>query len=353
MARKSSGRILEELLEKHDPVVQQAFLKAVSDLRNAAVLRAVAARLERGDVIGAIEALNIEPAAFSRLEVAILEAYNDGGQETVGNLPKVRDPDGSPVIFRWGVRNLPAEQALRERAATMVRGITSDQRDGIREVMTDGLARGQNPWKTAREIVGKRSRANNERVGGYLGLTSRQMETATWIRRALAEGDKGALRRYLGLKLRDKRFDRTVAKAIREGTGLPAEVVDRIAGQYANRALDYRGRVLSRHETMMALSKSQADAFSQQIASGKVDQQDITKTWKHTPRENPRVQHVAMHGQTVAFGEPFVAPDGTTLRYPHDPDAPARHTLNCLCRVEYSIDFTAGALRRYRARTAA
>jgi hypothetical protein len=353
MPRKTSGQLLEELLERHDPVIQQAFLQAVSDLRNSAVLRVVAERLERGDVNGALAALNIEPEAFSRVEVAILEAYNDGGRETVGNLPKVTAPDGSPVIFRWGVRNLPAEMELRQRAAELVSGITEDQRDGIREVLTDGLARGQNPWKTAREIVGKRSRANNERVGGYLGLTSQQIETTAWIRRALAEGDKDALRRYLDLKLRDKRFDKTVAKAIRDGAGLSAEVVDRIAGQYANRALDYRGRVLSRHETMMALSKSQADAFRQQIDAGKVDQQDITKTWKHTPRENPRQQHVAMHGQTVAFAEPFVAPDGTTLRYPHDPEAPARHTLNCMCRAEYSIDFTAGAVRRFRARTAA
>ncbi|QKV17852.1 head morphogenesis protein [Oricola thermophila] len=350
MARKTDAQVLEELLSKHDPAVRQAFLEAVSEISNSIILSTVTSRLEHGDISGAIEVLSLDEDAFSRVEVALLEAYNDGGQSTVDNLPRVTQPDGVPIRFSWGVRNTVAERALRDHAANMVREITADQKDGLREVLTEGLAHGDNPWSTARRIAGYRMNGSNERTGGLIGLTSRQMETVSWIRRALIEGDTVKLRRYLELKNRDARFDRTIAKIIRDGGKLPADKADGIASRYASIALDKRAKTLARHETFLALSKSRHDAIQQQIDAGKLVASDVTMTWKHTPRENPRLQHIAMNGQKVRFGEAFTAPDGTTLRYPHDPDAPIRHTINCMCRAEYKIDHTAAAIRRYRAR---
>lgn len=352
MARVSNQKIIDLLLETHDPIVRQAFLEAVSDLRNGVSLTVIAERLDRGDVLGAIEALNIEPEAFSRVQTAILEAYNAGGQSIVGNMPRLRAPDGSQIVLRWGVRDLPAEQEMRRHAAQAVTGVSDDMKEGLREVLTQGLARGDNPRATARRVVGQRSRASNQRVGGLVGLTSQQMQTVERIRVAMETGDTAYLRQYLGFANRDKRFDRTILKAIREGVPVPTDKAQRAVTQYENRALDYRGKVISRHETLTALHKSRYDAFEQQIASGKLDVEDIEKTWKHTARENPRVQHVAMHGQTVRFDQPFIAPDGTRIRYPLDPEAPARHTLGCLCRSEFEIDFAAAAVRRYRGRIA-
>lgn len=350
--RKTARQIIEELLAQYQPRIQQAFLEAITELRNGVTLRIIAERLERGDIAGAIEALNIEPEAFSRVELALLEAYNGGGQATVANLPKATDPEGQPIVFRWGVRNLPAEQEMREHAAARVRDITVDAREGLRQVLSEGLARGENPNVMARDVVGRRNRASNVREGGHIGLTARQMETVARLRRDMAAGDVEGMRSYLDLRLRDRRFDRTIRKAIEEGRPLPKEMVDRIAGQYAERALDYRGRVLARTETMTALSKSRDDAYQQQIDAGKLDAQDVTMTWRKTPRENPRLQHIAMDGQTVGFHDGFIAPDGTRLRYPHDPQAPARHTIGCMCRVDYKISFAEAALRRYRQRIA-
>lgn len=371
MPRPSDKEIIAGLVAEFEPKLKQAFLEAIADLRNSVVLETIVERLERNDIPGAIAALNIEPEAFSRVELAILEAYNSGGIATTGNMPKVRDPEGRVISLRWGVRNLPAEQAMRAHAADMVSGVTANMKEGLREVLTEGLARGQNPRATARDVVGRRSRASNTRVGGYLGLTQRQMQTVDWVKQALLDNDVEGLKRYLGmtndmigmprrellralkdrgLKQRDRRFDGSIIDAIEGKSKIGKEGAVKVYTQYAERALDYRGRVVSRHETMVALSKSRHDAFQQQIDAGKIDQQDVTMTWKHTPREHPRMQHIAMAGQNVAFGEAFIAPDETRIRYPHDPDAPAYHTISCMCRVEYSIDFTAAALRRYKAR---
>ena len=43
--------------------------------------------------------------------------------------------------------------------------------------------------------------------------------------------------------------------------------------------------------------------------------------------------HDKMLGQIREIGRPFVAPDGTELMYPGDPNAPIRHTANCRCTV--------------------
>lgn len=353
LKRLSQRELLEQLAADWQPQIRAAWIASLAEISSSIVLQRIIERLERGDVSGAVELLNIREEMFARVEATLLQAYNAGGQATVGTFPRVMDPSGNRILFTWGVRNLVGEQELRDHAARLVRGATQDMRRGIGEALSESLARGDNPRSALRQIVG-RGRVDprtGTRAGGLLGLTQRQMQTTSWVRQALIDGDTVRMREYLSLSpnIRDRRFDRSVAKAIREGRSFSVTDADKIAGRYAERALDYRGKVLARHETALVLDKARDDAFRQQIAEGKVDQEDITKTWFHTARPTQRDQHAAMNGQTVAYGENFTAPDGTQLRYPHDPDAPAEHTIGCFCRVEYRIDFAGRAARQFRA----
>lgn len=355
LKRLAQRELLEQIAADWEPKIRAAWIASLEQISSSIVLARLLERLERGDVSGAVEMLNIRDEMFARVEGALVQAYNAGGQATVDTLPRLMDPQGNRVVFTWGVRNLQGEQELRDHAARAVRGITQNMREGIAETLTESLARGDNPTRAMREIVG-RGRVNpvtGTRAGGNLGLTQQQMQTTSWIRQAMRHGDAARMREYLALSpnIRDRRFDRTVAKAIREGAALPADKADEIAARYAERALDYRGKQLALHETRIALDKSRDDAFAQQIAVGKLDQQDVTATWRHTRRPNQRDQHAAMDGQTVVYGQSFVAPDGTLIRYPHDPEAPLSHTMGCWCRVEYKIDYAGAAVRRYRERT--
>lgn len=353
MASQSDAQLLRDLLAKSEPNVRRAFLDAIAGLRDGVVLRVVVENLERGNIEGAIAALNLDADAFGRFEQVMLETYNAGGQAFTGNLPRVTDPQGNRVIFRWGVRNLPAEQELRQHSATLVNGIVQEQRDGIREVLVEGLSRGDNPWVSARKVTGRINRATGRREGGIIGLTGQQME---WMQNAeaeLASGDPAVMRRYFDRKMRDKRFDRTVAKAIRDEKPVATADLRKIVARYNDRQLDYRGKVLARHETLAALATARHDAIRQQVEAGKIDAADVTFEWQHTPRPNNRDQHLAMSGQKVKFGQPFIAPDGTPIRFPLDPMAPPHHTINCFCRVVTSIDYAGVAVRRYRERTGA
>lgn len=348
LRRLTPRELLEQIAADFEPQVRLAWVEAINRIRSNVVLKRIVERLERGDVAGAVADLGIEDGIFAKFEQSLIQAYHAGGIATVGSMPALRDPSGNRVHFSWGVRNLPAEQAMRDHAARLVTGIVTEARDGIRDVLTENLSRGQSPYDAGRLIAGRVNRVNGQREGGLIGLSRPQMETVARIERAMREGDTAYMKSYLSFANRDKRLDRTVLKAIREGRALAPEEAERVARLYSNKALKYRGEAIARHETMQALDRSRDDAFRQQIADGKLLASDIVKTWKHTPRERARLQHIAMNGQSVQFDQPFVAPDGTQLKYPRDPDAPVSHTLNCFCRAEYKIDHSGSLARRYR-----
>lgn len=352
MPRRLDRDIIAELLDRYDALLKTAFLRAIDDIRSNIVLRVVVERLERGDVNGAIDAMNLDADAFARLELAIADAYNSGGQATVGNLPRLTDPAGNRVVFRFGVRNPQAEAWLRQHSSSLVTNIVEDQRQGIRTALQEGLSQGQNPRATALNVIGRVNRASNRREGGIIGLTSAQERYVASARAELASGDPAALRRYLERGRRDKRFDRTIAKAIREEKPLPADVVAKISGRYADKLLELRGDLIGQNETMTALARSRTDAIRQQIAAGKIDAETVTKVWKHTPQEHPRLHHQAMNGKAVPFGEKFVLPNGVMMDHPHSDDAPISETAFCKCFFTFKIDFFAGVVSRYRAEAA-
>ncbi|PLT86964.1 head morphogenesis protein, partial [Sinorhizobium medicae] len=255
---------LDELLSTYEPRLAAAFREAIETIKSTIVLARVVERLERGDVNGAVEALQIEPEAFSALEIALQEAFNAGGTNAVGELPKVMDPQGNRVIWRFGVRNPVAEAILRDLSSTMVMHITDDQRQGIRQALEQGLARGANPRSTALDVVGRQSRVTRRREGGVIGLTRYQIEFIERARVHLASGDPDLMNRYFELKTRDKRFDRTVMAAIRAGKPVTGEALAKIIGRLRDKNLLLRGEMLARTETMMALSSARDEAMRQQ-----------------------------------------------------------------------------------------
>ncbi|WP_292488124.1 hypothetical protein [Mesorhizobium sp.] len=101
-------------------MLRTAFIEAIDDIRSNIVLRRVVERLERGDVNGAIAAMNLDEAAFRPREEAIRQAYNGGGVATVEQMPAPRDPSGFQVVLRWDARNLTVETWLRELLAQLV-----------------------------------------------------------------------------------------------------------------------------------------------------------------------------------------------------------------------------------------
>lgn len=338
----------EELFQAYAGAVSEALTDAFEIIGAHAIVGLVAGHIARRNAGAAIEALQIQPEHFSTLEEVLRDAFLQGGKSLVNGLPAVRRANGPAVIWQFSTRNLQAEAFLKDHSSGLITGIIDDQKSMVRGALERGLAAGVNPTTAALDIVGRVNKSTGKRSGGILGLTTRQEEWQRSYEEDLRSGSPERLKEALGRGLRDKRFDRSVKKAIREGKPIPAATIAKMVTSYRNKSLKYRADMIGRSETMRALSESRHNALQQQIQAGKISARHITKVWDAVGDRRTRDAHKLMEGQAVGFDELFTSPTGATLRYPHDPNAPASDTIACRCRLKYDIDFIGAGLERRR-----
>lgn len=342
---KPSIHYIEELAAQWEPRLHDSFLAAIQDIRSRVNITALAKMLERGDVEGALRIVGLDPADFSQLALDQARVFHEGGMATAGRIPTLRQPEGHRLEVRFDVRNPAAEQWVRDRSSALVGEIVEDQRIAVRQALYAGLTRGETPRTTALNLVG-RVAPSGERQGGVIGLHSTQEAWLESYVADLASSEPDALRRLLARGLRDRRFDRSVLKAINEGAGLPAELQAKMRTSYANRALKWRADNIARTETMRALGAAQTNAWEQAIDKGRVDVSTITRFWVTAHDERVRATHRMIPGMNkdgVRWNEAFATPTGPSMHAPHDRDP------QCRCRERIDVDFLASAVRRLRA----
>lgn len=340
MARLSAQeQLFQELLDHYGPKVAKAFMEAVDDLRAGADLQRLTAAIAAGDLASAVAALELDPAAFNDLIEALRESYIAGGK---GAVETMKAPAAAGVI-RFDGRNQAAEAWLRDHSSEMVTRIITDQREAIREVLEANMRRGANPKTAARQIVGSVNRVTGKREGGLIGLSSVQAGYVTTARQELASGDPAELRHYLTRTRRDKRFDRSVQKAINTETPVPADIARKAVNRYEARLLELRGQTIARHETLTSLQAAKHQAYLQAVESGKLQASTVRRVWRDVGDLRVRHSHRLLDGDTVGLTEPFRSPSGAMLMFPGDSSlgAPASETIGCRCDVNYRIDFLA------------
>lgn len=338
MGRITNRARLEKLVDAWEPVLRVSFLDAAMDVASKAELGRIIERLEKGDISGAVSAVHLDEAAFRNLDTAIAQAFNAGGSDIINSLPKLRDPAGGRLVVRWDGRNIRAEQWLRNHSSSLITRIVADQRASIRAALTTGLQAGRGPRSVALDLIGRVSTATGQRTGGLLGLTAAQGNYVTSARAELLSGNFQA---YLKRVRRDKRFDSTVLRAIKDETPLDAATISRMIGRYSDRLLELRGTTIARTETISALNQSNVEAMNQVIESGAVQQRDVTKTWHASLDSRVRDSHAELDGETVGVNDMF----SNGMAYPGDPSGGSEEVINCRCWLEIRTDFTADLIR--------
>lgn len=296
------------LVEKH---LGSEWLEVVKYLRQRNGLEDVAARIDAGDVDGAIQ--GVEDAA-AKYATAIDAAYREAATQQAGWL----DDQVSTALIRFDQTNPYAVKWAEQNQLDLVRGLTEEQRQTMRQVLAEGIKRGDNPLTVAREL--------RESVG----LTPTQEQWVSNYRRALETGDWTDAG---GRELTDGRLDRTLARLERDGGAMKPEQIDRAVSYYREQMHQFRARTIARTEGLRALHEGSEEAIRQAIASGDVEADSLIREWNHAAyTRRSRRGHIEMDGEQRKVGEVWTNPmTGVSLRYPGDPAAGGGETANCRC----------------------
>lgn len=332
-------REVQDALDRLEPALRQAFLDAIDRITSAAQMNRLVAMIEAGQIEEAIEALRIEEGFFSPLNDAVRVAYLDGGAIVLAGL-RLKDPyHGDSFVLGFDGRHVRAERWVRDRSSDLIVEVIEDQRAMARQQIRAGLEAGRNPRQTALDIVGRMNRATGKREGGFIGLTSQQ---AQWVRNAerqLRELNPD----YFTRARRDKRFDATARKAIKDGKPLSEADIQKMVGRYKDRLLKARGDAIARTESLNAMRAGAHEGYQQLVESGRVREDQISVTWSATMDSRTRDRHRHLNGTRLRFGEFFNPEPGVFMLYPGDlehstdPEALARETINCRCIALYRI----------------
>ena len=335
------AKMLHDLLAAFYGRLGKVLRDAVQQQKQAADIAALIAALKRKDINAALRALNIDPAHFTTLSETLRAAFIEAGIAAASALPSYVD-GGVRAAFTFDVRNPRAERWIAKLSSDLIAHITETTRDAVRVALLDGMEAGRNPRRTALDVVGRLNVRTRQRVGGVIGLTPKHAESVMGLRRALESGDYEA---WFSRELRDRRFDRTVRRLMRDGGSLPADKIDAMVTLYQSRYELYRGEMIARTESLSALNAASHEAAQQAVQRAGIDQRDVRRVWQSAGDGRVRDTHRAMHGQIVGLNEPFRSPSGATLRFPGDPGAPAEERIHCRCIAITRIDFLSNAGR--------
>lgn len=334
---------LEQLAALRVPEIQRIFLEVMQDVVDRAILDEMIAAIEANDPDRLFQATGFTPAALAPILDAIEQTYQDSAETTVSSWP--RRATGLNSVFRFDMRNTRVEEDLKMVSSTLVSRLTDEARQNVRNALSAGIARGENPRKTALDIIGRIDPTTKKRIGGIIGLTENQ---GNWVRNAQKYVET-LDPRYFTLKLRDKRFDSIVKKAVESGKPPSSTDVTKIVSSYKNRALKYRAEAVSRTETIQAMNRGEFMSYKQAVSEGILSNSQIRKEWDDVGDGRTRISHLNLgnkYGKNkgIPLEEVFETMTGAKLMFPGDSShaAGAEEIVHCRCKLRYRVNFREG-----------
>jgi hypothetical protein len=305
--------------EGMEPKIARAFIAAIEAIRVRIPAETIARMIERRDFTSLENAFSTFSASneWEQYADAIKQAVLEGVMATSDTQGVV---NGAQEDFEIRVGLNPRlEQFAMTMTSTRIREIDQTTRDTIRQVLQSGTTAGDDPFAIAR------------RVRGSIGLTRSQEAAVNNYERMLRALDPTVLER----KLRDRRSDKTVARAISNDKPLTDAQIRSLVDRYRDRYIKYRANVIGRTESIRAVQGAQWELFQDMINKGQIDARQVRRTWITTNDGHVRDAHVqipSMNPRGVGQAETFSSPLGPIL-YPGDPSALAANTIQCRCAV--------------------
>jgi hypothetical protein len=305
---------LNRLVDQQEARIANIFRTAISALKSELDLDELATLLEQGRVN---EALGRLQHAANVLGAASNVTFVTSGQSTSEFLTNAGI---GRIVFDQV--NLYAVAAMQASRLELIREFTAEQLRATSSALIGGVEGGLNPREQARNFRDS------------IGLTQTQWSHVASYRSALERVgvDADAAQNAIGRALRDKRGDRTVLAAARAGRKIPLDKIDWMVRRYTERYVKHRSEVIGRTEAMRAVNQGNEESYRQAIAAGVIREEQIDREWRTRVDGRQRDTHLFLNGQRRGWGETWVTENGE-LRYPGDPAAPAKETIQCRCAI--------------------
>lgn len=319
------------LAEQAEAQLTAAWIGALAGIRSATALDELADLLQSGQVE---RAMSVFAPNMAQLTETWNDVFVDAGRRTSAEIQaELANIGRGDVVVRFDMVNDSAVRAMQESNLRLIQGFTDSQTAATRQALTRAISEGLNPRQAAQRFVDS------------IGLTPRQEAAVVNYRRLLESNSAEALTR----ELRDRRFDRTIQRALDRGEPLTDKQIERMVERYRERSLAHRARTIARTESLRAVHEGQHNAMRQAVEKGTISEDQITREWNTAADERVRTfestqgrtSHATMHRQQqVGLETPFVSGAGNLLRYPTDPNAPAYDVIQCRCSVAERLSLT-------------
>lgn len=301
-------RTLQARIRKLQPEIARAYLRAlrqIGELLTTAELEAlVAGRLTLTELFSN-ESMARVTAGY---RAAIRESVQDGARLT---LPDVRAaaPRIAGVFNFLDPRVITAIRAIETRALDT---LTEQVREVTRAFVENGIRDGKGIPEIARQLRTTIGIAPHQER--YVENLARELRTMS--------------PRFKDRVLRDKRFDRLILRAIREGQPLTEAKIEQISAAYLRRFASHNTEVVTRQVTIDAYREANRLSWEQAVADGYLDADSLVKVWVHSDIvKTPRPEHVALDGTAVRYDRPF--PNGQQI--------PGLSDWGCQCSARYEV----------------
>lgn len=310
-----------QIANTYEGKIYKALIKIFNELRAEFVRKEFAEVLRQKGLAGAFEYLNnmsIRGVIESNLVNILGNAINDGGNEFYNEVPEEAKKDKFFTFFL--LSSLTANQ-IEVYQKTVIDKIELNTLEALKARLLSDYSYNADFDKLARDIK------------NTIGLTPKQEKAVKNYETYLRNLDRVSLRR----QLRDKRFDPTIERAIKDGKKLTEAQISKMVNRYRENFIKHRAKTLARTYGLSSVSLGQYTAGIQALKSDKIDKNKLRRFWQDMGDRRVRDAHRAV---------PFLNPEGVSLdgvfktplgpmRFPRDPKGVGENVYNCRCWVVF------------------
>jgi hypothetical protein len=229
-------------------------------------------------------------AAFSRFRAVTQDAVGDGVMYFARDIPGAASAaQRYTADVSFGVLQPRVIEAIRTVDDRVMRRLRGEVRASYTGIMEQAYIDGLGPRQAA------------SKVRHLLGLAPNELAQVENFRAALSGADGRDWKTYTA---RDKRFDRTIAKAM-QGGGLPPERIDAMVDAYARKRLALSAEAHARTTMLNASKLAQQASWQSAVDQGIIEGRLLSKEWITVGDSRVRPDHVEMRGEVAPFDQPF------------------------------------------------